>query len=558
MNARSIRGHLLGCVILLEIFNQALAIPDAGQLLQLQQQQKQSTAVAKDLNLELAPAPSKPSQLRVTVREIKIIGHHCFSTAQLQQLVADVIGQQLNLKQLQQVAQRITTYYQQHGYGYSRAYLPQQNLSQGIVQINVLEAHYDQINLKNNSRLQQRLLEKFLAPLKQGEQIDHLQMQQQLKLLNQLNGVNTRHVLTPGAHVGSSQLNINVENAALVTGYIGADNYGNEYIHTLRTTAGISVNNPIGLGDTFSLEFLTTGQYLNAAKVSYAFTFTGQGTRLGLSHSYLDYQLAGELKSIAATGNTTQSSLLISQPLLLNNSAEVFLTVQYGHQHLTDDIELNQYNKHRDIDALTIRLDGSRFDRIVAAGLTQYGVSTVYGQVKYKNAAAAVMDEQGADTAGDYWVSRLYLSRLQHIGEQGTQAYLGLSAQYSADNLDSAEQYLLGGPTHIRAYPISQFAGSSGYWVTAELRQRLFKNAQHQLIGTLFVDHAGLILNASPWPGVTGKNQLHISGGGVGLNWRHRAGYHLQGSIAFPFGAMPQQLSSRDNYQYWLSIQKSF
>lgn len=556
MKAPYILCHFLGCVILLEISNQALAVPDAGQL--LQQQQKQSSTFKKDLSVELVPTTTNPSHLHVTVREIKIIGHHCFSTAQLQQLVADVIGQELNLKQLSQVAQRITNYYQQHGYGYSRAYLPQQNLSQGIVQINVLEAHYDQINLKNNSRIQNRLLEKILAPLKQGEQIDNFQMQQQLKLLNHLSGVNTRHVLTPGASVGSSRLNINVENSALFTGYLAEDNYGNEYTHNLRTTAGISINNPIGWGDVLSLEFLSTGQYLNSAKASYAFTLNGLGTRLGLSHSYLDYQLVGELESIGATGNATQSSIVLSQPLLLNNTAEVFLAVQYDHKHLEDDIQLIQYKKHRDIEAVTIRLEGSRFDRILNTGLTQYGVSTVYGQVKYKNAAAAVIDEQGAHTAGDYFITRFYLSRLQHIGDRGTQAYVGLSAQLSADNLDSAEQYLLGGPFHIRAYPISQFSGSSGYLTTAELRQRLFKNAKHQLVGTLFVDHAGVILNASPWSGVTGKNQLHISGVGLGLNWRHHAGYHLQSSIAFPFGAIPQQLNSRDNYQYWLSIQKSF
>lgn len=191
-------------------------------------------------------------------------------------------------------------------------------------------------------------------------------------------------------------------------------------------------------------------------------------------------------------------------------------------------------------------------------GLTQYGVSTRYGRVKFKNVVAADLDAQGAQTAGDFYIASLNLSRLQYIGKRSTQAYVGILAQYSPDNLDSAEQYLVGGPLNVRGYDSSQFSGSSGYFATVELRQTLFQSAKQQLVGKIFVDTAGLKINANPWVGLTEANYAQAHSAGLGFNWSHISGYQLQASVAFPFGSMPEQLTSRDSSQYWVSIQKSF
>lgn len=547
------------CLALCATSSQAAPAPNAGQLLQQQQQgQIPEPQAAVEVDSPAVGTAPTATDIQVSVQKIEISGNSRFSTAQLHQLVADAEGQQLNLNQLWQVAQSITQYYQQHGYAYSRAYLPQQNLSQGIVRIQVLEAYYDQTVINNQSRTQNWLVQHTVAPLKQGERINSDQMQQQLKLLNRLKGVNTRNVLTPGATVGSSQLNVQAENSALLGGYVGADNFGNEYTGRARGTAGISAYNLAGLGDELSLDVMTAGERMNYGRVGYAFTFTGMGTRAGASYSYLDYELGKELKTLGAEGNAAQSSVFISQPALLTNNAEVLFTLQYDHKQLEDDINLNQYFKHRDIDVLTARLDGSQFDSFMGGGLTQYGASTSFGRVKFKNADAAALDEQTAHTAGDYYTASLNLSRLQNLGSKGTQGYLGLYGQYSPYNLDSAEQYLGGGPFNVRGYESSQFAGSTGYYATAELRQRLFADAQHQVGGKVFVDTAEVTLNAEKWTGVTGDNTARLSSAGLGLSWSSAWNIQANAEVAFPIGHTPSQLDDRDDHQYWLSIRKYF
>lgn len=548
------------CLTLCATGNQAAtAAPNAGQLLQ-QQQPVQTLAPQAAVEVE-SPATSTAlaaSEVQIAVQKIEILGNSRFSSKQLHPLVADVEGQQLNLNQLRQVAQRITQYYQQHGYGYSRAYLPQQNLSEGIVRIKVLEAYYDQTVINNQSRTQDWLVQQTVAALKPGERINSNQMQQQLKLLNRLEGVNTSNVLKPGKTLGSSQLNVELANTDLLAGYIGADNFGNHYTSRARATAGISAYNLAGLGDELSLDLMTAGKSMNYGHVGYAFTFDGMGTRAGASYSYLDYELGKELKSIGAEGHAAQTSVFISQPTLLTNNAEIFLTLQYDHKQLEDDIQLNQYYKHRDIDVLTARLEGSHFDKFLGGGLTQYGASSSFGRVKYKNKDAEALDAQSTNTAGDYYSASLNLSRLQNLGSRGTQGYLGVYGQYSPYNLDSAEQYMGGGPFNVRGYESSQFAGSKGYAATAELRQSLFANAKNQIGGKVFVDTAEVTLNAEKWTGVTGDNKARISSAGLGLNWI--SGWNLQANaeVAFPIGNKPSQLDDRDDHQYWLSVRKTF
>lgn len=146
----------------------------------------------------------------------------------------------LSLSQLQQVTERVSRYYQQHGFPYHRAYLPPQNLSSGVVTIRILEAKYDQIQLNNQSRTRDSLLQANCCPFYKAAKIQSQDLEHSIKLLNRLNGVNTRSVISAGSQTGSSNLNIDVLPNQLFSGYVGLDNYGNEYTGEARLNAGVS------------------------------------------------------------------------------------------------------------------------------------------------------------------------------------------------------------------------------------------------------------------------------------------------------------------------------
>ena len=135
-------------------------VPNAGLLLQhqtIQQYQPQAEVnIEQPAQMQIAQADA---QQQVKVEQIVITGNQSISTTDLHALVADAETKMLTLADLQQLTKRITTYYQQQGYPYSRAYLPVQSLKNGVVKIAILEAKYDRIIINNQTKTSPQLIE---------------------------------------------------------------------------------------------------------------------------------------------------------------------------------------------------------------------------------------------------------------------------------------------------------------------------------------------------------------------------------------------------------------
>ena len=536
----------------------ANTIPNAGLL--LQQQSLQPYQPQAEVSIE-APEQIQMAhtdlQQQIKVEKISITGNQSIQTKDLQPLFENVEGSVQTFSDLQSLVKKITTYYQQQGYPYSRAYLPVQNLTDGVVTIAIMEAKYDRIRIQNQTDTSTKLIESILAPLQSGNIIDSATLQQQLKLLNRLDGIQVRNIISAGRYAGTSDLTIHIQPTKPVTGYVGLDNYGNEYTHEARFNAGVALSNIMGLGDRLSLDGMTSGN-LNFGRLGYEATVSGEGTRLGASYSDLAYKLGKEYKILDAVGTAQQASVWLSQPILLNNQTEVVMGAQYDYKRLEDDITVADLYRHRDIHVGRVRLDASQTDDFAGGGLTQFGVATDFGRVTFKNAASKHDDQVTANTQGSFITASLNVSRLQNLGDSDTQLFASLQAQFSPDNLDSAQQFSVGGSANIAGYENSALSGSSGYYVLAELRQNLYASTQNQVVGKVYIDTATVKHHARIWQGLTGDNQERVNSAGLGLNWSNKSQWGAALTVGFPIGSQPNSLDKRNDAEAWFSLTKQF
>jgi len=508
---KTLLASMLSCISL-SVW--ADVVPNAGQLLQQQQMIPYQPQAA----IELESATTVPPAL------------------------ASDEGKTLTLGELQQLAIQITQYYQQQGYPYSRAYLPAQNLSQGVVTIAVLEARYDGISYNNQSRTRNALIDATLQPLQAGQVITSQALEQQIKLLNRLDGVQSRNILSAGQSTGTSQLNVDIVPTAAMTGYVGLDNYGNEYTREVRFNAGAAVHNPFGLGDKLSVDAMTSGK-MHYGRVGYEATINGMGSRLGASYSDLIYELGKEYKALDAEGKAQQASIWLNQPVLLSNRSEVLLNAQYDYKQLEDDIGVANVYRHRDVHVGRLSVQAAQYDNFAGGGLNQLNISNDFGQVKYQNAAAKKADQATAQTQGSFYRAHLNLSRLQNLGLSATQLYTGIQAQYSPDNLDSSEQFSMGG-----AYTVAGYQNSV-------LR---LNTAQHHLMLKVYVDSAEVKKQAQRWAGLTGDNRERISSAGLGMDWSDNKRFQVQSKVGFPIGATPTSIDKKHDAEGWLSMMMRF
>jgi len=106
------------------------------------------------------PAPGQqadPNAPKFAVSAISITGNSVISTEELQTAIKPVLAPQMNLADLNRVAETITEYYRNRGYRLARAVVVAQRVENGVVRIEVLEGKLGKINIHWQPALRQRI-----------------------------------------------------------------------------------------------------------------------------------------------------------------------------------------------------------------------------------------------------------------------------------------------------------------------------------------------------------------------------------------------------------------
>ena len=110
--------------------------PDAGSILN---EIERSLPPLLPLRERPRPAMTAPAGTLFDVTGFRISGAVPDSVGQLLPLLADFVGRDRSLADLNRAAAAVTRYYRERGHPFSRAYVPAQKIEDGIVEIAVLE-----------------------------------------------------------------------------------------------------------------------------------------------------------------------------------------------------------------------------------------------------------------------------------------------------------------------------------------------------------------------------------------------------------------------------------
>nr|WP_319566050.1 POTRA domain-containing protein [uncultured Rhodoferax sp.] len=219
------------------------------------------------------PLQSAPDTAKITVNRLELTGATIFPDASLIALTGFVPGSLLSLAELQGMAAKITSFYRQNGYFVAQAYLPAQDINQGVVTLAIIEGHYGQVTLNNQTRVSDALAHRLLGDLQSGDTVATAPLEHRLLLLSDLPGVKVSSTLVPGATLGTSDLIVDLKPGPFISGSVDADNAGNRYTGANRIGATVNFNEPLGHGDVATLRALTSGAGLNYLRGSYQMQF---------------------------------------------------------------------------------------------------------------------------------------------------------------------------------------------------------------------------------------------------------------------------------------------
>lgn len=457
------------------------------------------------------------------------------------------------------LAARIREYYHRHGYFLAQVYLPPQDVTDGVLRLEVVEGQYGQVSVRNRTALADSVATRVLGDLTAGSTVNNATLEQRLMLLSDLPGVQVKSALTPGSASGTTDLLIDLTPSARWGASLEADNHGNAFTGANRLGASLVVHEPLGYGDQVQVRALSAGEGLAFGRAAYQ-TLLG-GVSVGLAYTHMQYQLGGEFASTHSSGTARVSSLFASYPLIRSKDKNLSVQWSLDNKALTDKVDLGGLSQASDKDAqvsvATLRGD---FRDGAGTGQATYQLQWTRGEVRLKSADAAEADSRSANSSGLFDKVGYALSYQKAVGAD-TVVFVGLNGQWASKNLDASEKFSLGGPSGVRAYPAGEATGDEGAIVSVEWRvglPGLTEALSGQVQWMAFVDAGTITLNKAPWDVGAGSNSRVLRAAGLGLNYQGSSQWGLKASYAVKLGSEAATSSTDTAGRFWLQASKSF
>jgi hemolysin activation/secretion protein len=514
------------------------------------------TAPRLDVKPSAAPATAAADRVKIVVRRLTVTGSQAFSEATLLEVAGFQPGAELSLTDLRGMAAKMADHYHRNGYFVAQAYLPEQDVKDGVVTIAVIDGRYGKVTLNNQTNVSPGLAGGLLDGLNSGDPVLAEPLESRLLLLSDLPGVTVNSTLVPGAAFGTSDLQVDLVPGPSVHGSIDADNAGNPYTGANRIGATVYVNELLGLGDVASLRVLTSGSGMNYARAAYQLQF-GKATA-GVAYSQLNYKLGKQFAPLQAHGTEKIASVFGSYPLIRSRNTNLYAGLAFDARTFRDQVDSVPSVAEKRADVLMASLYGNHRDTLGGGGSTSYAITWSAGELDLQTPAVRTLDAATARTNGSYGKLGFSLSRLQNLTDSVSLS-AAVNGQAASKNLDPSEKMELGGMYAVRAYPEGEAFADEGYVLNIELRY-LLPNFAPQMPGRVeligFVDTGSVTINRNPWN--AGPNHRTLSGAGVGFNWFETNNFMLRAYYAFKLGSEAATSAPDKSGRFWIQGVKFF
>ena len=513
---------------------------------------------APNVRIEHNGAPATPAsdQVKVLVRSLRVTGARAYTEAQLLALTGFKPGAELSMGELQGMTARIADRYHRDGYLLAQAYLPAQDIKDGLVTIAVLEGHYGQVTVRNTSRLSERVINSQLAGIQNGDTVTRAPLDHRLLLLSDNPGVEVRSTLVPGASVGSSDLIVDVMPGKTLSGSLEADNAGSRYTGQYRVGATLNWNEPLGIGDVASLRTLSSGKGLNYARAAYQAPL-GKA-QVGVAYSKLRYELIEEFAPLHAHGTAAIASVYASYPLLRTRDSNLTAQLAYDDKSFHDRMDLTGAAGDKSAQVVMASLYGDHRDDLGGGGANAFSLTLSNGKLGLETPVLRAVDALTARSNGSYSKFAYSASRVQHLTGALSLA-ASINGQIASKNLDVSEKMELGGMHAVRAYPEGEAYADQGYVLSLEARLLLAsfsprQRGQVQLLA--FVDSGSVRRDKDPW--TSEANSRTLSGAGVGALWSEAGNFMVRAYYARKLGNEMAISAPDKSGRFWIQAVKYF
>jgi hemolysin activation/secretion protein len=193
-----------------------------------------------------SPVPRAVDEIHFKLNDIRIEGTVVMKPADFRPLYAGLIGKDVTLSNILDVADAIEQRYRAMGYVLVRAFVPPQRVKDGIFTIKVSEGYVASASVEGGNRGARAITNDYLQRVLADRPLQIATIERALLLSNDLPGVSATGVLRPSATTpGASDLAVS-ESQPLVEGGLAVDNRGSQFSGFWTLTGDAEFNGLLG------------------------------------------------------------------------------------------------------------------------------------------------------------------------------------------------------------------------------------------------------------------------------------------------------------------------
>ena len=410
-------------------------------------------------------------ELRFLLGGVKLEGVTLLTSKETDALVQPLLGKEVSLNRLSELARELTALYRSKGYLLAQVSLPPQRIGrEGEVHLQAMEGVIESIDIEGGDPRGESLIRAYLEPLLNDRSVTIGRIERALLLSGDLEGVAVNARLAAGSGNGRVKMAVKVQRDN-VSGQLYYDNMSSPYQGRDRVMLTGQVNNLFGHSDytRVSLQKPFDTSEMTSWAIMQGIMLGNNGARLELSYSNSETHPGDDLRPFHLEGKAQLSSAMVLLPL--QRGRYYNLRTQFGAQYL--DSKQTAFNGDFDLyhDRIAMLAGGGSVDwqdnwlggglSILLMNYTQ-GISDDPSLPSRKNAK------------GEFGKVDFFFNRFQVVSDK-VSLQLAAGGQYSSAPLVSSEQYGLGAYPFGRGFETSTITGDQALAGKVELRYDLSK-----------------------------------------------------------------------------------
>jgi len=478
----------------------------------------------------------------VRIDRFDVRGNTLLDATQVESLLAPFKGKDRSYADIQRALEALEGAYRNAGYSAVHVNTPEQEVTEGTIIFEVIEAKIGKVVLSGNEHYDKDNIRNALPALVEGATPSARELSSNIRLANENPTRQMEVVLAVGEVENTVDAKVNVKDESPHKFFLTLDNTGNQNTGMYRTGIGYQHNNLFNRDHAATFNYSTSPS--NANNV----------TQLSASYRLPIYSLGDSLDLIAAYSDTNAGTTsTVAGPLTFSGKGHVY-SARYNHylprqgDYTSKIIAGLDYRAY--LNNCSLGVFGPAGCGPAAFDVTVHPVSLTYNGTLTK--PAYVLDYAGtlvrnipggskgsstdfnnvrpspiggAGARAGYTILRLNGS-LSGVLPENWQYRLAANAQYTTDALVSGESFGLVGANTVRGFLEREVSSDKGYVLNAELYTPELasllgmQNGSFRLLG--FIDHSsGQVVP------LAGEAATRTTAGSIGAGFRFAYGKNL-------------------------------